>query len=405
MDRIQFNSYSHKIAILLAAVLVIVVISEHAQAQVFSRNVASKTKKRAARNGVRQASASEPATQQVNTPTSADSSDDSYLDDSWSNYLDDPCCGNCCDVNCGNAVGCCGKPAIYAGFESVIVMPRFDRNVAFSTLTEDNNLNRSISETEFDYDFEFSPRVFFGWRHQDNVGLRVTWWQYDHAAATASANPPANGTGLIFHPEFGDVDHWQVDISENDPNHTMTAVSKLKTYAIDLEATHQSDFNSWVLGVGCGIRYAFTEQSYLLQNRDDDNQLRGQINYNHSLEGIGPTISLEAFRPVTGQVSIFGKARGSLLFDDGRSTLVAGEDLDTSLPATTTKTTNRDDLLSIAEIQLGLQWKANQKRGRSLRPFLTVAMEGQVWNGAGNAVSEEGDLGFYGLNSGAGVEW
>jgi hypothetical protein len=34
-----------------------------------------------------------------------------------------------------------------------------------------------------------------------------------------------------------------------------------------------------------------------------------------------------------------------------------------------------------------------------------VALEGQFWNGAGNASSEVGNLGFWGFNSGFGVNW
>jgi len=157
--------------------------------------------------------------------------------------------------------------------------------------------------------------------------------------------------------------------------------------------------------VGGGIRYASTEQRYFAQLRYSGNDLRDQIDFRHSLEGIGPTISLEAQRPWSRTLSTFCKARGSVLFGDGESHLNAGEDLDLTNSFTTTRVTSRDDLLSIAEIQVGVRWQARSYRGRILTPFLTTAFEGQIWNGAGNASSEEGNLGFFGFNSGFGVNW
>ena len=133
--------------------------------------------------------------------------------------------------------------------------------------------------------------------------------------------------------------------------------------------------------------------------------LRGQIDFRHSLEGFGPTISLDAYRPFGSQSGIFCKARGSVLFGDGESRLIAGEDLDLTTPFNTTRTTSRDDLLSIGEVQLGYRWQGRKVSRRAYRPFCSIAMEGQIWNGAGNASSEEGTLGFFGFNVGGGLSW
>src|SRR5690606_9027371 len=110
-----------------------------------------------------------------------------------------------------------------------------------------------------------------------------------------------------------------------------------------------------------------------------------------------------AIRPINCQTGLFAKARGSLLYGDGESNLTAGEDLDLVTPFNTSRSTSRDDLLSIAEIQVGFQWHSPYHR--VYQPFFTAAMEGQIWNGAGNATSEEGTLGFFGFTTGAGLEW
>lgn len=310
--------------------------------------------------------------------------------------------GGCGDVLCGSGCGdCCANgpsARLYAGFEAVIVKPRFENNIAYTRVESDGVSNTSFTEREFDYDLEFSPRVYVGWRHSDGIGLRATWWHFDHTAGVAATNPPANGFGMIIPPAFADV-----DISSNVPTDSFAASTDLNAYTIDIEATKETQFQSWSLGVGFGFRYARVEQGYLARLSDAGNDPLGQIDYRQSIEGIGPTISAMAVRPITCQTAIFAKARGSLLYGDGESSLSAGEDLDLATPILTTHATNRDDLLSIAEIQVGLQW--HSACYHVYQPFLTVAMEGQMWHGAGSATSEEGTLGFFGLNAGAGLQW
>jgi hypothetical protein len=327
---------------------------------------------------------------------------DEYYDTCAPDCGCDDVCTGCGDIACGNCVtSCCSiESSLYIGFEATFVKPRFESNQAFTVMTSDGALFETFNEIEFDYDMEFTPRAFVGWQNCDGLGWRATWWQFDHSAADLSANPPANGFGEIALPPFGDV-----DISSNIATDTFSAVSDLNAYAVDLEATKQTSFASWNFGVGGGIRYASSEQHYFAQVRETGNVLRDQVDYQHSIEGIGPTISIDACRPWSRQLGTFCKARGSVLFGDGESRLIAGEDLDLANSFTTTRTTGRDDLLSIAEIQVGIRWQASQNRNLVLRPFLTSAFEGQIWNGAGNATSEEGNLGFFGFTAGGGLNW
>ena len=324
---------------------------------------------------------------------------------------DDACggCVGCGDVCCGDSVGCGNSFAgqfcspstrLYAGFEATYVKPHFGNNVAFTVREGDGSSNESFSDTQFDYDLKFTPRVFLGWEYQNGIGLRATWWSYDHGANTTSASPNANGFGRIDPAPFEGI-----DISTTIPTDTISATTDLVAYSIDLEVTKKVSFCNWDLGVAGGVRYAYTEQSYFSELRNTNNALRGQINYTHSLEGFGPTISLDAFRPLNSQMGVFCKARGSLLYGDGQSSLAAGENLDLTSSFNTTRVSSRSDLLPIGEIQVGLRWQARECRSQPYRPFFTLALEGQVWNGAGSAASEEGDLGFFGFNTGFGLDW
>lgn len=95
-------------------------------------------------------------------------------------------------------------------------------------------------------------------------------------------------------------------------------------------------------------------------------------------------------------MSLFGVARGSLLFGDGTSSLTAIEDADLANAFTTRHDTSRDDLLPIGEMQVGLLW--TPVIGGTWQPYMHAAFEAQHWGGAGNSYSEDGDLGFYGFN-------
>ncbi len=319
----------------------------------------------------------------------------------------DPACGveGCGDLVCGEAIGCggaigCRPRRMYAGFEFTFVKPRYENNVAFTLTESDGAGNDVISDADFDYDLELTPRVYVGWQNVNGVGLRATWWHFDHESATASGTHPDNGFGNITHPSFGTV-----NIGTTQLNESFDAGSSLNAYTIDIEATKQTSFCGWDLGVAGGVRYAFAEQGYDAQLRNGASMLLGQIDYQQSVEGIGPTISLSASRQLTRRTSLFSRARGSVLFGDGESRLEAGEDLDLTTAFSTTRTTSRDDLLSIAEIQIGFKWQGDQLAHRVFTPFVAIAMEGQVWNGAGSATSEEGNLGFFGFTTNLGVDW
>lgn len=319
---------------------------------------------------------------------------------------DPACCDiGCNDVICGEPIGCggvvgCNPRRMYAGFEFTFVKPRFENNVAFTLTESDGAGNDTISDAEFDHDLELTPRVYVGWKNTNGVGLRATWWQFDHESSPAAGTHPDNGFGNITHPAFGTV-----NIGTTQLNEQFQAGSTLNAYTIDIEATKETSFCGWDLGVAGGVRYASAEQGYDAQLRSGADVLLGQIDYHQSIEGIGPTISLSASRQLTRRTALFTRARGSVLFGDGESHLQAGEDLDLTTSFSTTRIASRDDLLSIAEIQLGFKWQGDRLAHRVFTPFVAVAMEGQVWNGAGNATSEEGNLGFFGFTTNVGIDW
>lgn len=317
-----------------------------------------------------------------------------------SDFCGDVCCGDaaCCDmVGCG--VGPCGTGSWYAGFEATFLKPHLGDNVAF-TVTENTATSTTISDTDFDYDLEFSPRVFVGWQRNCDVGFRATWWQFDHDAAPATGSPPADGLGELTSPGFRET-----EISTNTGTDVYAAATSMNAYTIDLEATKSTEFRAWKFGMGGGFRYAYIEQGYLGALSDDTDTTISTIDYQQSIEGFGPTVSFEALRTLSCQSGIFCKARGSVLFGDSKSRQEGVEGVNQTTPGTTTVNTASDDVLSICELQVGYRWTPAYADCRGWQPFYSVAMEGQLWDGAGNASSQDGTLGFFGFNSAIGINW
>ena len=284
-----------------------------------------------------------------------------------------------------------------AGVEFTLLTPHFEANPAILRRESNNAGLDTLSETAFDYGTPLSPRVWLETMQGDQLGFRLTYWQFDQAAEGIAQSPPANGFGRIQPPPFGDI-----DLSTTTAGSTLAAGADLNAYTIDIEATECFNTGIWGWLGTAGIRYGEVDQGYQSRLTNAAGNAQGRIDYNHRIQGVGPTMSLRTSRPFLRSLSLFGLARGSLLFGDGESSLEAIEDQDLTNPLTTNATSDRDDLLPIGELQLGLQYTpfCGNKQ-----PYIHLALEGQVWHGAGNASSEDGNLGFFGFNVALGFDW
>ncbi|MCA9262993.1 MAG: hypothetical protein KDA60_04070 [Planctomycetales bacterium] len=301
-----------------------------------------------------------------------------------------------CAGNCAGSCATCNRWS--AGVEFTLLKPHFEGNPAFTVMTSDGVTGENYTDSEFGYDTEFSPRVWIETLSQESLGFRVVYWQFDHAASNATVSPDANGFGRIDHPAFGDV-----DLSTTIPNSVYSADSDVNAYTIDMEGTKSFACGAWAVTASGGLRFGEIDQTYRSVLTDAQGQTQGTINYDHRIQGVGPTISVRTQRPFSRYLSLFATGRGSLLYGDSDSSLLAIEDQNLDNSFTTRRTTSRNDVLPIGDIQVGFQ--VTPSAWGVWQPYVHVAMEGQVWSGAGNASSEEGNLGFYGLNVALGFDW
>jgi hypothetical protein len=293
---------------------------------------------------------------------------------------------------CDECVGHQGL-AFAVGVEGVYVRPQFESNPAFTTVLTDGSTYATVSQTEFTYDYEITPRIWVGIQSAGGLGVRGSYWQFDHGAPSVTTTTPVNG--FIEHPSFGGI-----DIAPIVPGARFTASTELQAYAFDLDVTTSGTIGNWDLVAGLGVRYADIHQGYRAEQRLADGTFEGSIFYSHRNSGIGPSLTLASRKPLVGNLALFFAGRASLLYGDATSVLTAVEAPYLGTPFTVNQRTDRDDLLPIGEIKLGLDWVSpHSQYGRF---FVRGAFEAQLWSGAGNASSEVGDLGFFGATTGAG---
>ena len=294
-----------------------------------------------------------------------------------------------------SACATCGGPYFYSGVDFVLVKPHFDDGVAIVRDRTDNTTFQTTSELGFDYDVEFSPRIFLGYVWESGLGARIRYWTFDHESNPLTASPDADGLGSVSSPIS--LDGTMVP-STSVPTDSLLTSSDLRVDTIDVEMTKGVHFDHWALMIAGGVRYARVDQSYLAEVRSNQGVLLADIRFDHGFDGVGPTVALQARRPLFGRFKFFSSGRISALFGNGKSTLVANDN-----PAfLTNRSSSRDDLLTVGELAVGLEWARNWY-GYGL--FFRAALEGQTWQGAGTPTSEEGDLGFLGTSITVGLDF
>jgi hypothetical protein len=143
----------------------------------------------------------------------------------------------------------------------------------------------------------------------------------------------------------------------------------------------------------------------------DQDVLRSGHNYN----GAGPTFAVEARRPLGDfGLAVYGSARGSVLFGRSRqeanvATLLVGEYVVAGGPNVPfsgghfdRQREGRDLVMPVVELEVGAEWGADWAGGRL---FARTGVVHQTWFGAGDASSDRGQLGFFGLTVSAGLSY
>ncbi|GAA5508399.1 Lpg1974 family pore-forming outer membrane protein [Novipirellula caenicola] len=237
----------------------------------------------------------------------------------------------------------------FVTYESVVVQPVQSNSTGLITEREDD----VFSHVMFPWGMEHSPRIQLGREANDEtLGWRVRYWQFRHGesfeASDANGLIPASsftlGTvGYLF--EDGDASTGLQFIEEG------VFTSSVRADVIDWELQRQI---VKPLDVYAGIRYAKIAQRYHAMTD------AGNLDARSEFRGFGPTVAMRFTHALPlNTLSLFGNARGSLLF--GQKDFTAVDDVNEY-----TQAMNAIDLRSSedavhsfagnAEIQLGLRY-------------------------------------------------
>lgn len=164
-------------------------------------------------------------------------------------------------------------------------------------------------------------------------------------------------------------------------------------HAIDIEVTQRAEFRFWDLLVSGGLRQGSVgigQGGSLFSGIGSFYGIASGVDF----DGVGPTVALEAQRPlgVTG-LSIVGRARWSLLFGELEQMATFGG----GAPPTFASVT--DDHVQVTEVQFGMNYT---KRIRGANASFGVFWEAQRWDSDSGAL---GDLALHGLSLQSGLAY
>jgi len=281
--------------------------------------------------------------------------------------------------------------------------PHWKTNPAFAAAVTVGALTTTV-QTDFDYDYDAAPLVWAAYRNPHGIGIQGRAWWYDDSASVSAVN---DGTITIQSAAPLGLENTSTTIGD-----VNTFESSLQIDVADLLLTYMASSDYGSLELATGTRYARIEQAYRTVEVPAVGGLIDSVDARHDFEGVGPTISLEARLHASCRWTAFAIFRYSVLF--GRSEQAALEVADNVLVAA--RFQENDDLLPIAEVELGLEYAV---RIACTELYFQAAFVSQVWQGAGNSSNNElileivdpevldknADLGLWGFRSELGVRF
>lgn len=285
----------------------------------------------------------------------------------------------------------------YAGFEATILEARVGAiSFPHSSVTLDgvvlDNMPASEPDVESvnfvpDFDFEFSPRVWAGYKGAAGFGVRGRWWYYDHSGGgnfdisrlPEGAMVDLDGDGMM------------------DDALALSLRSDLKMNVIDLEGTQDGQFHNWDFQVAGGVRYARIDYDQIgtISGSFDGGLTPPDFTYQvlalSEFSGVGPTIGFYGRRPLMfadGLAFLVG-LRMAFLFGDSEASFVDEDDV-LAFPDSVTF----EDSVQAWEAQIGFEYSRQLASGA--RIFGGAYLEGQVWEWGFPTGITGDDLGFFG---------
>lgn len=295
-----------------------------------------------------------------------------------------------CDGGIADACQGCGGPnfGFVAGATLLFAKPHFKESFQVSRV---DNANGLMTLEPFNYDYDLSPRIWFGLENRQGTGVRFSYWTFDEQSPQRVLT--ADGTQIWGAHVVNTM--FPANIFAGIPGSQMTVNDYLETNTFNLLGTFGMNLGGTQVKGGAGLRYAKLEQGFDALVTTPIPNFFNRLTWTREFEGVGPTLAFD-FRKPLGRTRLAAVATGggALLF--GSKTLdrtVINDQTPVPGVAPRLQLPDADEVVGIGELGTGLEWRADFADGRYLS--LRGLYEGQLWAEAGAPTL--GFLGFEGF--------
>ena len=274
---------------------------------------------------------------------------------------------------CGNGCQACPPCGWFVSLGLNVFRPQWQTNQALATVTPLGGGRNSFAGKEFNFDYQASPFIDFGYVAQNGLGFRVGYWDY-------SAN-----SSVAFAPTGGGIVSSAAPLGLTafaNPN-PMRADATLAFQVWDAELMQQVVHDQWWWQFAGGIRYLHIAQGYNVTTSGAAGAV-DDLTSSHKFSGAGPTLAVKGQRQLgISNFSLYGQARGAALFGDNSQNV----DL---FSATGTRGDHASQasrsFVGMTELEMGVWYQ------RSMNRFIFVAtggIVGQYWSNVGNSANTD----------------
>jgi hypothetical protein len=315
-----------------------------------------------------------------------------------------------------------------AGGAFYYLKPYVNNNTAFVTTVAPGGPLSEVNSTSFHWDYKSAGAFWLGWSTPSGLGARARYFFFDQEATPAfvyntttaapqtTVNLPSGflplSTGGTAFGSPGTV------LNSGLGNDVLTFQSNLQISAVDAEATYAWQGPRWQVLVSGGGRYLNLTQDYraILTNTPPDlpvSELQ-VFSANRKFTGAGPVAGVQGnFRIGQSGLSVFGTARGSLLVGTLSETVLFSQtvsdptgvippNIPGTLAISPSGTRTADHVLSVGEVEVGLQYELNL---RGSRMFFRGAAVNQTYFDAGSPSQSNGNLSLFGVQLSLGLNY
>ncbi len=289
---------------------------------------------------------------------------------------------------------CCGPaPGIVGGAAVVFAQPYLSGNVPFD---QSFFVNGAFVESapSFDFDFEATPRVWFGYQTSNGHGIRARYWTFDGDSQLISLTDPANGPPDTVVRILGLVGSDLTVTSTSAANTFFIADQNLEMDVVDLEYTRRLARSWGDFYFSGGVRYVHYEQVTSITTNFQNSFMSSRFD----LEGLGPSLGVELIVPTLSTIELFGSGRAAILLSDFDQR-IESSDLGLLLAVLTAQ--DRNHAVGAFEAELGI--RAARQLGSGATLFAQGSVESQLWTELAHSRHDLANLGFFGLGAAMGV--